>query len=64
MDDKPQHVKKVVSKLARGSKVDFAIRPVNSFLNLPDRLVKFFEEIKLQKNCKINSAHQNVFGAS
>ena len=44
--------------------VDFAIGRVNSVLNLPDRQVKFFEEFKLQKNCKINSAHQNVLGAS
>ena len=43
---------------------DFAIRLVNFELNLPDRQVKFFEEFKLKKNCEINSAHQNVFGAS
>ena len=44
--------------------VDFAIGLVNSVLNLPNGQVKFFEEFKLQKNCEINSAHQNVFGAS
>ena len=44
--------------------VDFTIGVVNSVLNLPDRQVKFFEEFKLQKNCEINSAHQNVFGGS
>ena len=44
--------------------VDFAIGLVNSVLNLPDVQVKFFEEFKLQQNCEINSAHQNVFGAS
>ena len=43
--------------------VDFAIGLVNSVLNLPDRQVKVSEEFKLQKNCEINSAHQNVFGA-
>ena len=43
--------------------VDFAIRLVNFVLNLPERQVKFFEEFKLQKNCEINSAQQNVFGA-
>ena len=43
--------------------VDFAIGLVNFVLNLPERQVKFFEEFKLQKNCEINSAHQNVFGA-
>ena len=43
---------------------NFAIRLVNFELNLPDRQVKFFEEFKLKKNCEINSAHQNVFGAS
>ena len=31
---------------------------VNSVLNLPDRQVKYFEELNLQKNCEINSAHQ------
>ena len=44
--------------------VDFAIGLVNFDLNLPERQVKVFEEFKLQKNCEINSAHQNVFGAS
>ena len=43
---------------------NFAIRLVNFELNLPNRQVKFFEEFKLKKNCEINSAHQNVFGAS
>ena len=43
---------------------NFAIRLVNFELNWPDRQVKFFEEFKLKKNCEINSAHQNVFGAS
>ena len=31
---------------------------------LPNGQVKIFAEFKLQKNCEINSAHQNVFGAS
>ena len=44
--------------------VDFAIGLVNFELNLPDGQVNFFEEFKLKKNCEINSAHQNVFGAS
>ena len=44
--------------------VDFTIRLVNSVLNLPKGQVKFFEEFNLQKNCEINSAHQNFFGAS
>ena len=44
--------------------VDFAIGLVNSILNLPDGQVKFLEEFKLQKNCEINSVHQNPFGAS
>ena len=44
--------------------VDFAIGLVNSVLKLHDGQVKFFEEFKLQKKCEINSAHQNVFGAS
>ena len=44
--------------------VDIAIGLVNSVLNLPDGQVKFFVEFKLQKNCEINSVHQNVLGAS
>ena len=44
--------------------VDFTIRLVNSVLNLPNGQVKFFEEFNLQKNCEINSAHQNFFGGS
>ena len=43
--------------------VDFAIRLVNSVLNLPDGQVKIFEEFKLHKNCVINPAYQNDFGA-
>ena len=42
--------------------MDFAIRLVNFVLNLPNGQVKIFEEFKLQKNCEINSAHQNVLG--
>ena len=57
-----QCAKKVVSDSP--GLVDFAIRLVNFVLNLPNGQVKFFEEFKLQKNCEINSAHQNVFGAS
>ena len=44
--------------------VDFVIGLVNFVLNLPDRQVRFFEEFKLQRNSDINSAHQNVLGAS
>ena len=44
--------------------VGFAIGLVNSVLNLPDRQVKYFEELNLQKNCEINSAHQKILGAS
>ena len=57
-----QHAKKVVSDSP--GLVDFAIGLVNFVLNLPNGQVKFFEEFKLQKNCEINSAHQNVFWAS
>ena len=57
-----QRVKKVVSSSLR--LVDFAIRLVNSVLNLPDSQMNCFKEFKLQKNCEINSAHQNVFGAT
>ena len=44
--------------------VDFAFGLVNSVLNLPDGQVMFSEEFKLKKNCEINSAHQQAFGAS
>ena len=57
-----QRAKKVVS-ISPGLE-DFAIGLVNFELYLPDGQVKFFEEFKLKKNCEINSAHQNVFGAS
>ena len=42
--------------------VDFAIRLVKSVINLPNRQLKFVGEFKLQKNCEINSAHQNFLG--
>ena len=42
--------------------VDFAIRLVNSVVNLPDEQVKYFDEFNLQKNCEINSAHQKIRG--
>ena len=54
--------KKVVSDSPK--LVGFVIGLVNSVINLTDGQVKFFEEFTLQKNCEINSAHQNVFGAS
>ena len=57
-----QLAKKVVSNSP--GLVDFAIGLVNSVLNLPNGQVTFFEEFNLEKNCEINSAHQNVFGAS
>ena len=44
--------------------VDFAYGLVNSVFNLPNGQVMFFEEFEWQKNCEINSANQNVFGAS
>ena len=57
-----QHAKKVVSD--NQGLVDFAIRLVNSVLNLPDRQVKFFREFKLQYNCEINSTCKKVFEAT
>ena len=42
--------------------VDFAIGPVNSVINLPDRQVKVFEEFKLQKNCEINLLIKTLWG--
>ena len=47
-----QRAKKVVSDSP--GLVDFAIGLVNSVINLPDRQMKFFEGLKLQKNCEIN----------
>ena len=44
--------------------VDFAISLMYLVLNLPNGQLKFFEEFKLHKNCVINPAHQNSFGAS
>ena len=44
--------------------VDFAVGLVNSVFNLPDGQVMFFEEFEEEKNCEINSASQDVFGAS
>ena len=43
--------------------VDFTIGLLNSVLNLPDGQAKYFEEFNLQKNFKINSAHQKILGA-
>ena len=54
--------KKVVSNSL--GLVDFAIGLMNFVLNLPDGQVEVLEEFKLQNNCEINSAHQNVFVAS
>ena len=42
--------------------VDFAIRLVNSVINLPDGQVKFFEEFKLQRNCEINLPIKTFWG--
>ena len=55
---KAQSAKKVVSDSL--GLVDFAIGLVNFVPKLPDRQVEVLEEFKLQKNCEINSAHQNV----
>ena len=57
-----QRAKKVVSDSL--GLVDFAYGLVNSVFNLPNGQVMFFEEIEWQKNCEINSANQNVFGAT
>ena len=57
-----RRAKKVVSDSL--GLVDFAIRLVNSVLNLPDGKVKYFEEFILQKNREINSTYQKNWGAS
>ena len=59
---KVQHAKTVVAESP--GLVDFAIGLVNLVLNLPDGQVEVLEQFKLQKNCEISSAHQNVFVAS
>ena len=53
IDRRHQSAKKVVSDSP--GLVDFAIRLVNSVLNLPDRQVMYFEEFNLQKNCEIKN---------
>ena len=57
-----QRAKRVVSDSL--GLVDFAIRLVNSALNLPAGQVTFFEEFKLHENGVINPRHQKAFGAS
>ena len=47
-----QRANKVVSDIP--GLVDSAIGLMNSLINLPDGLVKCFEEFRLQKNCEIN----------
>ena len=42
--------------------VDFAIRLVNSVINLPDGQVKFLKEFKLQSNCEINLLIKTFLG--
>ena len=42
--------------------VDFAIRLVNSVINLPNGQVKFFEEFRLQKNCEITLLIKTFWG--
>ena len=51
-------------EVKKSGKMDFALGPVNSVLNLPDRQVMFLEEFKLKKNCEINFARRKAFGAS
>ena len=55
-----QRAKKVVSHSPW--LVDFDIRLVNSVINLSDEQEKFFEEFKLQKNCKINLLIKTFLG--
>ena len=55
-----QRAKKVLSDSP--GLVDFAIGLVKSVFNLPYGQVKYFEEFNVQKNCEINSAHQNILG--
>ena len=59
---KHQCAKKVVSDSL--GPVDFAIRLVNSVINLLDRQMKFFWGIQITEELRKQCAHQNVFGAS
>ena len=56
-----QHAKKVGVSDSPGL-VDFAIGLVSSVINLPDRQVKVFEEVKLQKYCQINLLIKTFLG--
>ena len=60
MEFDTQCAKKVVS--VRLGLVDFAIRLVNSVLNLLEGRVKIFEKLKLQKNCNQCYLSQNLLG--
>ena len=42
--------------------MDFAVRLVNSVINLSDGQVKSFEEFKLQKNCEIHLLIKTFLG--
>ena len=55
-----QRAKKVVSNSP--GLVDFAIGLENYVINLSDRQVNFFEDFKLQKNCKINLLVKTFLG--
>ena len=57
-----QYAKKEVSDSL--GLVDFAIGLVNSVFKLPDGQVMFFRGIQITEELLINSASQNVFGAS
>ena len=61
MKNKGKHCAKRVVSDTPGL-VDFAFGLLNSVLNLPDGQVKYFEEFNLQKNFKINSSHQKIWG--
>ena len=61
MKNKGKHCAKRVVSDTPGL-VDFVIGLRNSVLNLPDGQVKYFEEFNLQKNFKINSSHQKIWG--
>ena len=55
-----QCAKKVVSDSP--GLVDFTMGLANSFINLSDGQMKFFEEFKLQKNCEINLLIKTFLG--
>jgi len=61
-NENPQCAKKDLVVSDSLGLVDFAIRLVNSVLNLPEEQVTFFKKFKLQKNCNQCCLSKNFLG--